>query len=65
MHASLIARNLFLVSIFTFLVHSPAPNPLSGLANTVFCVGPPNQIGHPAHSRKLFKQVPLISAYGI
>ena len=35
------------------------------LSLTVFCVGFPSKIGHPAHSSKLFKQVPLISAYVI
>ena len=35
------------------------------LPNAVSAMGPRNTIGHPTQSHKGFKQVPMLSAYGI
>ena len=56
-HAALTARDFFLIS--TCPVHSPAffsktsPDffPVSAVANTGCCVGPQDEIGHPAGCR--------------
>ena len=70
-HVSPTARNFFLVLISAFLFHSPLgvfqshSSPFSFalvLANAVSCVGPWNEIGHPAHSHKQFRQVCMMSA---
>ena len=70
MHAMLTARDFFLANFYP-PVHSPAyfPNPsrvfpVLAVANTGSCVGPQNEIGHPAHHRQLI-EVPLLSARGI
>ena len=67
------ARNLLLVLISTLPIHSlvfffkPFPYFLTALilADTVSCVGLWNKKGHPAHSHKQFKYVPVVSAYRI
>ena len=71
-HAFPTTRNLFLVLISTsrsIRLHFFKPFPLFStalaLANAVSRAGPRNQIGHPARSHKRFKQVPVVSAYGI
>ena len=71
-HVSPTARNFFLVLISTFLFHSPSFFSLQShsslfnfalvLAYAVSCVGPGNEISHPAHSHKQFRQVCMVSA---
>ena len=55
------AMNFFLVLMSTS-VHSPA---FFGPPLLLFSVGPRNKTGHPAHTQKRVKQVPVLSVYEI
>ena len=66
-HATLTARDCWLIS--SLPVHSPAflLKPLLSfsvlaVANADLCVGPQNEIGHPAYRYGQLMQVPVISA---
>ena len=61
MHASPTARNYFLVLISTFPVHSPSFSSEPYFLTALVLAW--NKIGHPAHSHKRFKLVPVVSAY--
>ena len=63
---------IFYLLISTLPVHSPAFFQHLSLVFTVFavasigsCVGPQNEIGHPAHHFKQLMQVPVLSTRGI
>ena len=70
MHASPTAQDFFLANFYApglFTCIFPNPSrvfPVLAVANTGSCVGPQNEIGHPAHHRQLI-EVPLLSARGI
>ena len=64
MHATLTARDFFLVSFYAFCPFTYIfPNlsrvfPVLAVANTGSCVGPQNKIGQPAHRYRQLMQVP-------
>ena len=61
--SSILSSRIFTFFLFSLHLLSLLFNCV--LANAVTRVGPQNEIGHPAYSHKRFKQVPIVSAYGI